>query len=140
MCHFEPVFSSENVKILLNVKVGNELSVSELSRSYDAVALCTGMSNSKRNWSGLADCYGADEIFGWYNSNPKNNLIDLDLSQVKRLAIIGNGNVALDVARIFAKQPHLLSNKDIDKNVMNTLENSAINEITCFGRRSLINV
>lgn len=140
MRHFDPVFSAENVKILLNVNVGNDLSVSELSRSYDAVALCTGMSNSKRNWTGLADCYGADEIFGWYNSNPKNNLSDLDLSQVKRIAIIGNGNVALDVTRIFAKLPHLLLSDDIDKNVMYTLENSAINEITCFGRRSLKNV
>jgi ferredoxin/flavodoxin---NADP+ reductase len=114
--------------------------VSTLSKSYDAVALCTGMSDSKRFWHGIPNSCGADEIFGWYNQNPAYKKLHQDLSKVERLAIIGNGNVALDMARIFAKKPKLLSKDNIVPEVLGVLENTNIQEITIIGRRELENV
>lgn len=98
------------------------------------------MSNSKRFWHGISNCRGADEIFGWYNQNPLFKKLDQDLSKVERLAIIGNGNVALDMARIFAKKPSLLVRDTIAPEVLRTLKSTNIKEITIIGRRGLEHV
>lgn len=116
------------------------MKVSYLSRFYDAIALCTGMSNSNRNWQGIPNCYGADDIFGWYNQNPVFKNLNQDLSKVKQLVIIGNGNVALDMARIFAKTPPFLDKDTIAPEVLRTLESTNIKDITLIGRRDLKNV
>lgn len=140
MHHFDSIFNSRSVRIFVNAAIGNQLKLSELRQSYDAVALCTGMSDSKRNWDRISGCYGADEIFGWYNSNPHAKPISHDFSKTEKLVIIGNGNVALDMARIFSKDKNILSNSSIDKQVMNSLSKSNINEITIVGRRELVHV
>ena len=111
-----------------------------MSKCYNAVVFCTGMSDSKRNWPKVPRCYGADEIFGWYNMNPYKNYFEQDLSKSKRLVIIGNGNVALDMVRIFAKRPSSLASAGVSEHILRTLENSSINEILILGRRELNNV
>ena len=98
------------------------------------------MSDSRRLWHGIPNCHGADEIFGWYNQNPSFKNLDQNLSKVERLVIIGNGNVALDMARIFAKKPSLLDKDAMAPEVLRTLENTKIKEITIIGRRGLENV
>jgi len=98
------------------------------------------MSNSKRNWRGVPGCYGADEIFGWYNKNPLAVSFHQDLCKTERLVIIGNGNVALDMARIFSKRPPQFAMGMIDNDIFSALEKSKIREITILGRRELINV
>lgn len=105
---------------------------------YDAVALCTGMSDSKRKWQGIKNCFGSDEIFGWYNQNPEYINFNHNLSQSKRLVIVGNGNVALDMARMFAKNHSLATN--MDSKVFDVLKASQINEIIIIGRRDIFNV
>ena len=98
------------------------------------------MSDSKRYWRGVSNCYGADEIFGWYNQRPSCKRFDQDLPKVERLVILGNGNVALDMARIFAKKPSILAKYDIAPEVFRTLESVNIKEITIIGRRGLEHV
>ena len=98
------------------------------------------MSDSRRLWQGIPNCHGADEIFGWYNQNPSFKNLDQNLSKVERLVIIGNGNVALDMARIFAKKPSLLDKDAMAPEALRTLENTNIKEITIIGRRGLENV
>ena len=98
------------------------------------------MSNSKRNWYGVPGCYGADEIFGWYNKNPIASSFHQDLSKTERLVIIGNGNVALDMARIFSKKTLNFTKGTISDDILNALEQSKIREVTVLGRRELIHV
>lgn len=140
MQHFDSIFDSNDVEIYTNADIGRTLTVSCLSKFYDAVALCTGMSDSRRFWSAIPNCRGADEIFGWYNQSPSFKILNQDLSKVERLVIIGNGNVALDMARIFGKKPSLLSKDIIAPEVLRNLENTNIKEITIIGRRGLENV
>ncbi len=140
MRHFDSIFDSENVQVFTNVNIGQEFRISNLSERYDAVALCTGMSDSKRYWQSVPNCRGADEIFGWYNQNPKFKNLDLDFTKVQNLVIIGNGNVALDMARIFAKKHHLLDNNDMHPEVLKVLRNVDVKEITIIGRRGIENV
>lgn len=134
------MFDSKNVQTFLNVDVGKDIQISDICAKYDAVVLCTGMSNSNRNWDQVPGCYGADEVFGWYNGNPLALSFHQDLSKTERLVIIGNGNVALDMARIFSKKPSHFAKKMFNNDVMNALEISNIREITILGRRELINV
>lgn len=124
----------------MNIELGKDIHISDLSTKYDAVVLCTGMSNSKRYWHKVPGCYGADEIFGWYNRNPLAVSFHQDLSKTERLVIIGNGNVALDMARIFSKKPSHFEMGMFDNSVMDALKISKIREITILGRRELINV
>lgn len=140
MDHFEPVFDSSNVDIYLNAEIGNSPKIYELSRHYDAIVMCTGMSDSRRNWTEAQNSFGADEIFGWYNRNPKFLTLGCDLSKVKHLVIIGNGNVALDMARIFSKNPSQLSTDSLDPDVFKVLEKSDITDITILGRRDITKV
>lgn len=134
------MFGSENVQTFLNVDVGKDISIFDISKQYNAVVLCTGMSNSKRNWLGVPGCYGADEVFGWYNSNPLTISFRQDLSKTERLVIIGNGNVALDMARIFSKKPDYFRQGTISNNVLSVLEKSKIKEVIVLGRRGLVDV
>ena len=140
MGHFEPVFDSKNVNIFLNADIGTKPKISELSKYYDSLVMCTGMSDSKRNWAGVQNCYGADEIFGWYNKNPLVPYFKRDLSKMSHLLIIGNGNVALDIARIFSKTPSQLAADSMDPAILKVLSRSNINEITILGRRDITKV
>ena len=140
MHHFDTIFESNSVQIFVNASVGDKLQLDTLSHYYDAVVLCTGMSDSKRNWSGIPNCFGADEVFGWYNKNPRMMPFSFDLSKAERLVIIGNGNVALDMARIFSKDTVRLANDELDKQILDTLMQSKLKEITILGRRDLLQV
>ena len=141
MHHFEQIFESPNIKFFTNVNVGHDISVSKLSADYDAVILCTGMSNSKRKWLGFQNCFGSDEIFGWYNQNPEFMHRSPCLSNTKRLVIVGNGNVALDMARMFAKNHSSTDKRSaINSSVLNVLKTSQVKEIFILGRRDILHV
>jgi ferredoxin--NADP+ reductase len=103
---YEKVALSPNVRFVGNVCVGPDVTVAELAGLYDAVVFATGAPNDRpldlagerpcRAWSGSA------AFVGWYNGHP--DFADLDPPlDVAGAAVIGNGNVALDVARILAK-------------------------------------
>ncbi len=134
---YETVALSENVRFLGNVTVGEDVSIAELESMYDAVVLATGAPNDKKlglEGEGLANVHGSAAFVGWYNGHPQFTSLDPDVSG-RHAAVIGNGNVALDVARILAKTRAEFAGSDIVSHAIEILESSKIEQITILGRR-----
>lgn len=124
------------VRFLGNVEVGRDLGLEELRRHYDAVILATGaIRDAALEIPGidLPGSFGAADFVAWYDGHPDAPRDwTLDAAEV---AVIGNGNVALDVARVLAKLPADLRTTEIPDNVLAGLEASAVTDVHVFGRR-----
>ena len=102
---YEATSLSENVRFVGNVMVGKDISIAELQDLYDAVVLATGAPHDKKvglPGEDLGNVFGSAAFVGWYNGHPDFADLGPDFSG-KNAVVIGNGNVALDVARILAK-------------------------------------
>lgn len=134
---YEKVALSENVRFVGNVTVGKDVSIDELQDLYDAVVLATGAPDDRKldiPGGDLPGVYGSAAFVGWYNGHP--DFADLEPPlDGKHVAIIGNGNVALDVARILSKTRAEFGGSDIVSHALDVLETSATEEITILGRR-----
>lgn len=75
----------------------------------------------------------------WYNNHPQYEKFSIDLSRIKNVVIIGNGNVAIDIARIFLKPPSVLEQTEISKNSLNSLKQSKIANVMLVARRGFTN-
>jgi ferredoxin--NADP+ reductase len=119
-----------------NVEVGRDLGVDELHARYDAVILATGaLRDAPLDIPGidLAGSYGAADFVAWYDGHPD---VPREWPLAEReVAVIGNGNVALDVARVLAKHAVDLRSTEIADNVLHGLETSAVTDVHVFGRR-----
>jgi ferredoxin--NADP+ reductase len=119
-----------------NVEVGRDIAVDELHERYDAVILATGaIRDAALDIPGidLPGSYGAADFVAWYDGHPDvPRDWPLDKAEV---AVIGNGNVALDVARILAKHAVDLRTTEVPDNVLAGLEDSAVTDVHVFGRR-----
>jgi len=134
---YEKVALTENVRFVGNVAVGEHVSVSELQDLYDAVVLATGAPQDRPlgiPGEGLANVFGSAAFVGWYNGHPQFAALEPDLSG-KTAAIIGMGNVALDVARILAKTETEFGGSDIVAHALEALKRSSIERILILGRR-----
>lgn len=134
---YETTSLSENVRFIGNVMIGRDISVAELQELYDAVVLATGAPNDKKlglPGEELANVYGSAAFVGWYNGHPNFATLDPDLSG-KTAVVIGNGNVALDVARILAKTRAEFDGSDIVAHALELLEDSNLERIVILGRR-----
>ena len=134
---YEAVALSENVRFLGNVSVGSDISIAELMGLYDAVVLATGAPNDKKlgiPGNDLGNVFGSAAFVGWYNGHPLFAGLDPDLSG-EHAVVIGNGNVALDVARILAKQPDEFAGSDIVAHALYQLGASRLGQVTILGRR-----
>ncbi len=134
---YEAVALSDTVRFLGNVTVGVDVSIAELEELYDAVVLATGAPNDKALDSPgeeLGNVYGSAAFVGWYNGHPAFAALDPDLSGGDAV-VIGNGNVALDVARILAKQPGEFVGSDIVGHALDLLAGSSLTRVTILGRR-----
>jgi ferredoxin--NADP+ reductase len=124
------------IRLIANVEVGADLSVADLRAHYHAVIFATGaIRDADLDIPGveLAGSYGAADFVSWYDGHPDvPRDWTLDASQV---AVIGNGNVALDVARILAKHPEDLLTTEIPDNVVAGLTASTVTDVHVFGRR-----
>lgn len=134
---YEGVALSENVRFVGNVMVGQDISVDELLGIYDAVILATGAPNDRSlgiPGSELPGVFGSAAFVGWYNGHP--DFADLEPPlEGKHVAIIGNGNVALDVARILSKTRAELGGSDIVSHALDLLETANTEVVTILGRR-----
>jgi NADPH-dependent glutamate synthase beta subunit-like oxidoreductase len=134
---YEKVALSENVRFVGNVSVGSDVSIEELQSLYDAVVLATGAPNDRKldiPGGDLPGVYGSAAFVGWYNGHP--DFADLAPAlNGKHVVIIGNGNVALDVARILSKTRAEFSGSDIVGHALDALEKANTEEITILGRR-----
>ncbi|MBW9121670.1 FAD-dependent oxidoreductase [Microbacterium trichothecenolyticum] len=119
-----------------NVEVGRDISIDELQERYDAVILATGaIRDAALDIPGidLPGSYGAADFVAWFDGHP-DVPTEWTLDQPE-VAVIGNGNVALDVARILAKHAVDLRSTEIADNVLAGLEASAVTDVHVFGRR-----
>lgn len=134
---YETTSLSENVRFIGNVTVGEDVSVDELQALYDAVVLATGAPHDKKlglPGEDLENVHGSAAFVGWYNGHPHFAALDPDLTG-KTAVVIGNGNVALDVARILAKTRAEFTGSDIVGHALDLLDTSKIERIVILGRR-----
>lgn len=134
---YDKIADSEQFNFLGNVTVGRDITVDELKQSYHAIVFtCGAESDRKLGIPGedLSGSYTATEFVGWYNGHPDYRGRNFDLSH-EVAVIIGQGNVAADVARILAKTVDELKHTDIAQHALDVLAESKIREIHVIGRR-----
>ena len=122
---------------LLNVRVGDHVSHAELEEHYHGVIYATGASSDRSmgiEGEDLPGSLSATSVVGWYNGHPDYRDLAVDLSS-ERVVIVGNGNVALDVARILTLDPERLAATDIADHALAALRASAVREVVVLGRR-----
>ena len=130
------VLDRGDIRFFGNVKYGTDITLDELKSHYNAVIFSTGaIKDATLNIPGveLDGSYGAADFVNWYDAHP-----DFPRTwplNAKEVAVLGNGNVALDVARILAKQPDDLLSTDIPDNVYQGLLASPVTDVHVFGRR-----
>jgi pyridine nucleotide-disulfide oxidoreductase len=138
---FDRVLTREGVAFRGNVEIGRDIALDELCDLYDAVVIATGAPQDRRlgiPGEDLAGIVGSGAFVGWYNSNPDHcasSELAADLACVRSAVLIGNGNVALDVARILAKSPDELAQSDMDPAVERALAAAPLTAIHICGRR-----
>ncbi len=135
---FERILSRENIRFAGNINIGTDIRYTELKQHYHIIVIASGASIDKKlNIEGesLTGVYGAGAISRWYNGHPDSANLKPHLSNA--VAIIGHGNVALDIARLLIKQKQQLINSDMNQHAMSLLDASTINNIYLIGRRSI---
>ena len=135
---FERMFASDRVTCYLNVDVGVTISHEELTAHHHGVIYAVGARNGRAltvPGEDLAGVYRAADFVGWYNGQPDHRAHDIDLTG-SRAVVVGNGNVALDVARVLLKDRDSLAATDIADHALNILSSSGIREVVIVARRS----
>lgn len=120
-----------------NVNVGKDLSVTELQEAYHAVVLSYGAEGNRRMGvpgEDLSGVYSAKDFVGWYNGLPSCRELGPDLS-CETAVILGQGNVALDIARVLLSPIDLLKKTDITQPALEVLEESRVRRVLIVGRR-----
>lgn len=134
---YEGVALTDNVRFVGHVAVGTDVTIDELVELYDAVVLATGAPNDRPldiPGASLHGVIGSAAFVGWYNGHPDFAGLNPPLD-APGVAVIGNGNVALDVARILAKTPAEFTGSDIVAHAREALGSSAVRHIHILGRR-----
>lgn len=134
---FERTFARENVRFRGNVEVGRDVAYADLKAAYHAVVIASGALEDRRldiPGEDLAGVYGSGRFVGWYNGIPDCSGLAPRLDG-PAAAIIGNGNVALDIARILGKTPAELSASDICTHAVAQLAQAGLTDIYLIGRR-----
>lgn len=136
---FDHIAADSRLEMRLGVEVGRQVTHDDLLAEHHAVIYAVGASADRRLDIGGVDLPGvtsATEFVAWYNNHPDHAGRSFDLSS-RRAVVVGNGNVALDVARILTMDPELLADTDIAPHALNALRDSAIEEVVVVGRRGI---
>jgi len=134
---FERIALQDGFRFLGNVEVGRDVEHDELLELYDAVLYAVGAQTDRRMGIPGEDLPGsrpATEFVAWYNGHPDFQHLEFDLSG-KRAVVIGNGNVAVDVARMLALTKEELDPTDTTDAAIDAIANAGIEEIVMVGRR-----
>ncbi len=134
---FEKTALDPRFRFFGNIVVGEHVQTSELADRYDAVIYAVGaQSDRPLNIPGedLAGSVAAVDFVGWYNAHPHFEEMAPDLS-TGRAVVVGNGNVALDVARILVTDPDVLATTDIADHALKILHDRGVEEVLVIGRR-----
>ncbi len=133
---FDRVLAREQVGFFGNVEVGRDVRLDELMSLYDAVVLATGAARDRRlgiPGEDLPGVTGSGSFVGWYNRHP--HAVASVARDVRSAVIIGNGNVALDVARMLAKSPEEFAGSDVAGEFLAWLTAQPLEAIHLVGRR-----
>lgn len=125
-----------DIRLIGNVEVGRDVSVAELREHYDALVFSTGAdTDAPLDIPGVdaPECYGGADFVSWYDGHPDHPRT-WDLS-AKEVAVIGVGNVGLDIARILAKHAEDLMVTEVPANVAEILRTNQATDVHVFGRR-----
>jgi ferredoxin--NADP+ reductase len=134
---YERIAADPCVRFYGNVKYGRDVSLEELEDHYHQIVFATGAETDRGldiPGIGLAGSHTATEFVGWYNGHPDYRDRVFDLSR-ERVAVIGVGNVAIDVARILCRTEEELRGTDIAPYALKQLAESRIEEVVVLGRR-----
>ena len=124
------------IRFIGNVEVGRDIALDELRERYHGVILATGaIRDAALDIPGvdLPGSYGAADFVAWFDGHP--DVARTWPLEAREVAVIGNGNVALDVARVLAKHAVDLRSTEVPDNVLAGLEASAVTDVHVFGRR-----
>lgn len=134
---FDRVAGHRHFRFYLNVEVGKHLSHADLLAHHHAVLYAVGAPDDRRldvDGMGLLGTGTATEVVAWINGHPDFTDLPVDLGH-ERVVIVGNGNVALDVARILTSDPDNLARTDISDHALKALRGSAVREVVIAARR-----
>jgi ferredoxin--NADP+ reductase len=134
---FERIALKPGFRFFGNVEVGRDLTHRDLTRLYDAVIYAFGAQSDRRlgvPGEDLPGSWSATEFVAWYNGHPDFQELEFDLN-VERAVVIGNGNVALDVARMLALTPEELAPTDTTDPAIEAIGASTVRDIVVVGRR-----
>ncbi|GAB2509197.1 FAD-dependent oxidoreductase [Nocardia heshunensis] len=134
---FEPMLADRRFALYLDVEIGSRISHAELLEHHHAVIYAYGAAGDRHlgiPGEELPGSASATEFVNWYNGHPDYADRTFDLSGT-RAVVIGNGNVALDIARILAADPDRLARTDMADHAVAALRDSTIEEVVVLGRR-----
>ncbi len=135
---YEEVAKDARFRFFGNVKLGRDLSVDDLRARYDQIVYAVGNESDRKlgiPGEGLAGVHSATEFVGWYNAHPDFTNRRFALGAATSVAVVGNGNVAMDVARVLLKDPDALADTDIAGYALDVLRGSKVREVILLGRR-----
>jgi ferredoxin--NADP+ reductase len=134
---FDKVAASPRFRFFGCVELGRDVSVDDLRRHYHQIVYSTGAQTDRRMGipgEDLRNSHAATEFVAWYNGHPDYRDCQFDLAQ-ERVAIVGVGNVAVDVARILCRSTEELAKTDIADHALQALARSRVKEVYLLGRR-----
>lgn len=136
---YKSVETRKNFAYYLNVNVGEHITHEELTQRYGAVLYASGAAHDRSmgiDGEELPGSFPATEFVAWYNGHPDYADRSFDLSG-ERAVVVGNGNVALDVARILVTDPEELAATDIADHALEVLRESNVREVVVVARRGV---
>jgi ferredoxin/flavodoxin---NADP+ reductase len=134
---FEKIAAQAGFRFFGNVEIGREVTHEELAERYEAVVYALGAQTDRHlgiPGEDLPGSWAATEFVAWYNGHPDFQELEFDLSH-ERAVVIGNGNVALDVARMLALTPEELAPTDTTDPAVDAINAAGVTEILVVGRR-----
>lgn len=134
---YERIAANPAVRFFGNVSLGKDLSREDLLRHYHAVIYAVGAPTDRNlgiSGENLAGSHAATDFVGWYNGHPDYRACQFDLTQPS-VAVIGMGNVAVDVVRVLARTTEELRGTDIADYALDALDRSRVRDIYMIGRR-----
>jgi ferredoxin--NADP+ reductase len=134
---YDAIAADPRFRFFGNVEFGRHVTLEDLSRHYHQVIFATGAQTDRHMGipgEDLAGSHPATEFVAWYNGHPDYRDYQFDLS-AERAAVVGVGNVAIDVARVLLRTPDELVRTDIAAHALEALRHSRIREVFLLGRR-----
>jgi ferredoxin--NADP+ reductase len=134
---FEKTALDPRFRFFGNIVVGDHVQAAELAERYDAVIYAVGAQSDRSlgiPGEDLPGSVAAVDFVGWYNAHPHFEEMAPDISS-GRAVVVGNGNVALDVARILVSDPDVLATTDIADHALQSLHDRGVEEVLIIGRR-----